>query len=93
MRVHPLLVMLLALTSCTPPATPAPPSLPPPLLTPCEIPVVEPPPPPRPRTVDGIAEWGTRTQYALRLANQRLRTCERHRAEALRLLIDPPTHP
>jgi hypothetical protein len=41
----------------------------------CQGPVKSPLPPPKPRTVESIADWGNRTTVALEHANARLAAC------------------
>lgn len=48
---------------------------PPPEAQACEGPVRSPLPPPKPRTVESIADWGNRTTVALEHANARLAAC------------------
>lgn len=50
---------------------------------PCAPPVSAPLPPPKPRSVEGIAAWGNSTVRALEKANARLVECEQRRASIL----------
>lgn len=92
MKVPLAWLLLTALTGCMAPAKPAP-SLPSSMFAACEPAVTEPLPPPKPRTAESIAAWGTRTQIALRLANRRLAACEGHRADIIRHLTEIPALP
>lgn len=52
----------------------------------CAESVPSPIPPPRPRTVEAIADWGNRTTVALEVADRRLAECNARRDAAVKLL-------
>lgn len=52
----------------------------------CADSVASPIPPPRPRTVEAIADWGNRTTVALEVADRRLAECNARRDAAVKLL-------
>lgn len=52
----------------------------------CPAKVASPLPPPKPRSVESIADWGNRTTVALEIADQRLVECDRRRAAAVGLI-------
>jgi hypothetical protein len=52
----------------------------------CPVPPAIPEPPKKPRTIDGISDWGNAENTALRQAIQDVWECDGRRAELLRIL-------